>query len=100
MSDLLNDVMDGLSREQKELSPKFFYDQRGSELFEEITRLPEYYLTRTERRLLECLMPVWVGGLRPAALLELGAGSAVKTRIVLDAMAAAGRAEAYYPVDV
>ena len=54
---MLAEVAAGLSAPQKELSPKYFYDQRGSELFEEITRLPEYYPTRTERALLEGWMP-------------------------------------------
>ena len=97
---MLEEIREGLSRPQKELSPKYFYDTRGSELFEEITRLPEYYLTRTERGLLERWMPEWMAGLRPRSLVELGAGSAVKTRIVLSAMRAAGGGEAYVPVDV
>lgn len=99
-SDPLAEIRDGLARAQKELSPKFFYDERGSEIFEEITRLPEYYLTRTERALLEEWMPRWVGALRPASVVELGAGSARKTRIVLDAMLAAGAGEQYLPVDI
>jgi L-histidine N-alpha-methyltransferase len=93
-------VADGLSRPQKELPPRFFYDEHGSRLFEEITRLPEYYLTRTERSLLARWMPVWVGPLRPRALVELGAGSAEKTRIVLDAISAAADSSVYVPVDV
>jgi L-histidine N-alpha-methyltransferase len=97
---MLAEVRDGLSRPQKELPPKYFYDERGSELFEEITRLPEYYLTRTERALLERWMPAWIGTLRPRALVELGAGSAEKTRIVLDAIVAAVGRAAYVPVDV
>jgi L-histidine N-alpha-methyltransferase len=97
---MLAEVRDGLSRPQKELPPKYFYDERGSELFEEITRLPEYYLTRTERALLERWMPAWVGPLRPRTLVELGAGSAEKTRIVLDAIVAAVGAATYVPVDV
>jgi L-histidine N-alpha-methyltransferase len=97
---MLDEIRAGLSRAQKELPPKYFYDTRGSELFEEITRLPEYYLTRTERALLERWMPVWVAALRPRALVELGAGSAAKTRIVLTAIRAAGRGELYVPVDV
>ncbi|HEX7239411.1 MAG TPA: L-histidine N(alpha)-methyltransferase [Longimicrobiaceae bacterium] len=97
---MLADLREGLSRPQKELPPKYFYDVRGSELFEEITRLPEYYLTRTERALLERWMPVWAASLRPRSLVELGAGSAVKTRIVLDAMRATGEARSYVPVDV
>lgn len=97
---LLREIADGLSRPQKELSPRFFYDERGSRLFEEITRLPEYYLTRTERSLLERWMPAWVGALAPRALVELGAGSAEKTRIVLDAIAASVDSAVYVPVDV
>jgi L-histidine Nalpha-methyltransferase len=94
------EVAEGLARAQKELPPRFFYDERGSRLFEEITRLPEYYLTRTERALLERWMPEWVGGLAPRGLVELGAGSAEKTRIVLDAIVAAADAAVYVPVDV
>jgi L-histidine N-alpha-methyltransferase len=97
---MLAEVRAGLSREQKELPPKFFYDTRGSELFEEITRLPEYYLTRSERALLEQWIPGWVAALRPRSLVELGAGSAEKTRIILDAMRIAGTLERYVPVDV
>lgn len=97
---VLREVAEGLSRPQKELSPKFFYDERGSRLFEEITRLPEYYLTRTERSLLERWMPEWIGALAPRALVELGAGSAEKTRIVLDAIAASTESAVYVPVDV
>jgi L-histidine Nalpha-methyltransferase len=97
---MLAEVAAGLSRPQKELPPKFFYDRRGSELFERITELPEYYLTRAERALLEQWMPVWMAEVRPRALLELGAGSAEKTRIVLDAMAAYHQSPVYVPVDV
>jgi L-histidine N-alpha-methyltransferase len=96
----VRDVADGLSRPQKELPPRFFYDEHGSRLFEEITRLPEYYLTRTERTLLARWMPVWVGALKPRTLVELGAGSAEKTRIVLDAISAAADSPVYVPVDV
>jgi len=87
------EVWEGLNREPKELSPKYFYDRRGSELFEEITRLPEYYLTRAERGLLHAVAPTLVA----STLVELGAGSAEKTRILLDAM---GDLKAYVPVDV
>ncbi|MBA4158039.1 MAG: L-histidine N(alpha)-methyltransferase [Gemmatimonadetes bacterium] len=99
-SPALAEVRAGLSRTQKELPPKYFYDTRGSELFETITRLPEYYLTRTERALLERHIPEWIARLRPRTLVELGAGSAEKTRTILDAMGAAGTAEIYVPVDV
>ncbi len=97
---MLADVLAGLRLPQKELSPKYFYDTRGSELFERITRLDEYYPTRTERTLLERWMPIWVNELRPAALVELGAGSAEKSRIVLDAMSAYETGNLYVPVDV
>ena len=99
-AELLRDVAHGLSRPQKELPPKYFYDRRGSELFDEITRLPEYYLTRTERALLDCWSGPLMAALRPAALVELGAGSADKTRLLLDAMVYAGSGEVYVPIDV
>lgn len=97
---MIDDVREGLGRRQKELPPKYFYDEHGSELFEKITRLPEYYLTRAERALLEAHARSLVETLRPRTLVELGAGSAVKTRILLDAMRDAGCAEQYVPVDV
>jgi L-histidine N-alpha-methyltransferase len=97
---MLAEVAVGLSAPQKELSPKYFYDQRGSELFEEITRLPEYYPTRTERALLQGWMPELIPQIGTRTLVELGAGSAEKSRIILDAMRAAGQAELYVPIDV
>jgi L-histidine Nalpha-methyltransferase len=97
---MLAEVAEGLSSPQKELSPKYFYDQRGSELFEEITRLEEYYPTRTERVLLEAWMPSLIRRLGTRSLIELGAGSAEKTRVILDAMREAGTAELYVPIDV
>jgi L-histidine Nalpha-methyltransferase len=97
---MLAEVAAGLSAPQKELPPKYFYDQRGSELFEEITRLPEYYPTRTERRLLQGWMPALMAQLGIRTLVELGAGSADKSRIILDAMRATGLAELYVPIDV
>jgi L-histidine Nalpha-methyltransferase len=97
---MLAEVAAGLSAPQKELPPKYFYDHRGSELFEEITRLPEYYLTRAERGLLQDWMPRLIPSLGTRALVELGAGSADKTRIILEAMRAAGTAELYVPIDV
>ena len=97
---MLAEVAEGLSSPQKELPPKYFYDQRGSELFEEITRLEEYYPTRTERGLLEAWMPSLIRRLGSRSLIELGAGSAEKTRVILDAMRSAGTAELYVPIDV
>jgi L-histidine Nalpha-methyltransferase len=97
---MLRDVQLGLSQSQKELSPKYFYDRRGSELFEAITELPEYYLTRAERSILERNARTLMSALRPATLVELGAGSAAKTRLILDAMREAGSLECYVPIDV
>lgn len=97
---MLAEVAAGLSAPQKELPPKYFYDHRGSELFEEITRLPEYYPTRTERALLTAWMPVLIPELGTRALVELGAGSAEKSRLILSAMLESGTAELYVPIDV
>ncbi len=97
---MVRDVRQGLTRLPKQLSPKYFYDERGSELFEQITQLPEYYLTRAERMLLERRISEIIAAARPCSLVELGAGSATKTRIILDEMRASGCAECYVPVDV
>ena len=97
---MLAEVAAGLAAPQKELPPKYFYDHRGSELFEEITRLPEYYPTCTERSLLESWMPALISNLGTGTLVELGAGSAEKSRIILSAMRAAGTAGLYVPIDV
>ncbi len=96
----LAELRAGLSRPQKELSSRFFYDERGSELFEEITRLPEYYPTRAEREILERHMGTWAERLRSRTVVELGAGSAAKSRLILDALRAAGSLHSYVPVDV
>jgi len=100
IDELLRDVARGLAMPQKELDPKYFYDDRGSALFEMITELPEYYLTRAERKLLESEIPPFIEQLQPRSLVELGAGSASKTRIILDAMIEAGSGAQYIPVDV
>jgi L-histidine N-alpha-methyltransferase len=97
---MVRDVREGLTSVPKQLSPKYFYDERGSELFEEITQLPEYYLTRSERSLLERRIHEIVAAVRPCSLVELGAGSATKTRLILDEMRASGCAECYVPIDV
>jgi L-histidine N-alpha-methyltransferase len=95
-----DDVRAGLlGGTQKELSPTYFYDATGSGLFDEITRLPEYYLTRAERRLLECHAPEIMRRTRPRALAELGSGMASKTRILLDALMNVG-GRVYVPIDV
>jgi L-histidine N-alpha-methyltransferase len=97
---MVRDVRQGLTKTPKQLSPKYFYDERGSELFEEITQLPEYYLTRAERSLLERRIPEIIAGVRPCSLVELGAGSATKTRLIIDEMRSSGCAECYVPIDV
>jgi L-histidine N-alpha-methyltransferase len=101
LSGMAADVRAGLTKPFKELSPRYFYDERGSELFERITELPEYYPTRCERRILELHAPeVCAASGGPATLIELGSGSANKTRLLLDAMRHAGCLEAYAPVDI
>jgi L-histidine N-alpha-methyltransferase len=97
---LLEDVRDGLTRELKELPPKYFYDARGSELFDRITALPEYYPTRCERSILNRHAPSIVERSGAEELVELGSGSASKTRALLYAMAGAGRLRRYVPFDV
>ncbi len=97
---LADDVLDGLTRPLKELPPKHFYDARGSELFDAICELPEYYQTRTERSILQAHADDIVARTGAVELVELGSGSATKTRVLLDAMAAAGTLARYVPVDV
>ena len=97
---MLRDLRDSLRQSPKQLPSKYFYDERGSELFERITELPEYYLTRAERALLERSIPDVIARLMPSSLVELGAGSASKTRIILDAMQDRSAAKCYVPIDV
>jgi L-histidine N-alpha-methyltransferase len=97
---LAEDVLDGLTRPFKELPPKHFYDERGCELFDRITELPEYYPTRAERAILEAEAVGIAAATGAAELVELGSGTAAKTRVLLDAMAAAGRLRRYVPFDV
>jgi L-histidine N-alpha-methyltransferase len=95
---LADDVRDGLTRSLKELPPKYFYDERGSVLFDRITSLPEYYPTRCERSILNRHAPQLVRGTEE--LVELGSGTASKTRALLYAMAGAGSLRRYVPFDV
>lgn len=97
---LAEDVLDGLTRPFKELPPKHFYDARGSELFERICELPEYYPTRTERLILERHAEEIVRHTGAGELVELGSGSAEKARILLEAMANADTLRRYVPLDV
>jgi dimethylhistidine N-methyltransferase len=92
-----DDVLAGLSAPIPAIPARWLYDRRGSELFDEITRLPSYYPTKTETRLLQSIMPEIAASLpRGAAVVEFGAGSATKTPILLEAIAPA----AYVPVDI
>jgi L-histidine N-alpha-methyltransferase len=87
--------------EPKELAPKYFYDERGSQLFERITELPEYYPTRAERSILaERSAEILAAAGEPSTLVELGSGSAAKTRHLLSAMRDAGCLDTYVPVDI
>ncbi|MER5849690.1 L-histidine N(alpha)-methyltransferase [Streptomyces sp. NPDC002012] len=91
------DVLHGLTRHPKTLPPKWFYDAHGSELFEEITRLPEYYPTRAEREILIDRAEEIAAASGAQTLIELGSGSSEKTRHLLDALPAL---HSYVPVDV
>jgi L-histidine Nalpha-methyltransferase len=97
---LANDVLDGLTRPFKELPPKHFYDTRGSELFERICELPEYYPTRTEMLILRRRAQEIVERTGAGELVELGSGAADKARILLDAMTRAATLRRYVPLDV
>jgi L-histidine N-alpha-methyltransferase len=97
---LAEDVLDGLTRPFKELPPKHFYDARGAELFDRICELPEYYPTRAERAILEQTATELASLTNAVELVELGSGTAAKTRVLLDALHAAGTLQRYVPVDV
>ena len=98
---MARDVRAGLAAEPKELAPKYFYDERGSQLFERITELPEYYPTRAERSILaERSAEIHTAAGSPSTLVELGSGSAAKTRHLLSAMRDAGCLGTYVPVDI
>ena len=95
------DVRSGLGTRPRSLSPKYFYDDLGSALFEAITRLPEYYLTRVERDLLATYGREIVGGFEgPLELVELGSGSATKTRLLIDALLQRQPALTFHPIDI
>jgi len=101
---LRTDVQSGLSAPpgERSLPPKWFYDERGSTLFDQITSLPEYYPTRRERAILTAhattIMTSGKGG--PTTLVELGSGTSDKTRLLLDAGVSAGRLDEFVPFDV
>jgi L-histidine N-alpha-methyltransferase len=97
---LAADVLRGLTATPKWLPPKWFYDDAGSALFEQITRLPEYYPTRREREVLATHAADIAAQTQAGMLVELGAGSAEKTRLLLDALLLEGTLEQFVPVDV
>jgi len=97
-SGFLHDVLDGLSRAQKAIAPKYFYDATGSRLFDRICELPEYYPTRTEMQILrDAAGSIAARAGEDVALVEFGSGSSAKVRILLDALA---RPAAYVPIDI
>jgi L-histidine N-alpha-methyltransferase len=97
---LADDVLDGLTRPFKELPPKHFYDARGAELFDRICELPEYYPTRAERAILKDTAGELAALTNAVEIVELGSGTAAKTRVLLDALHATGTLSRYVPVDV
>ncbi|HEY6448716.1 MAG TPA: L-histidine N(alpha)-methyltransferase [Acidobacteriaceae bacterium] len=97
------EVYRGLTARPKALSPWIFYDQRGSELFEQITALPEYYLTATERAIFTEHATEMMGAAADGAelaVIELGAGTAAKTGVLLEAAARRGAPVTYFPIDI
>ena len=97
---LEDDVRTGLTSQPKELPPVYFYDERGSRLFDEITRLPEYYPTRSERSILDAHAKEMVLHAEADVLVEIGAGTCEKSRVLLDAMQATGQLSRFVPLDV
>lgn len=97
---LRRDVRDGLAQTPKTLPPKWFYDSVGSDLFDQITRLPEYYPTRTEAQILRERSAEITAAAGADTLVELGSGTSEKTRMLLDAMRAGGSLRRFIPFDV
>ena len=99
-SNLLEDVFHGFTAYSKHLPSKYFYDARGSELFEEITELPEYYLTSAELEILGSHADEVVAAVAPDELVELGSGSSRKTVLLLDALRRSRSGHRYVPMDI
>lgn len=98
MTNAMREIVEGLSQSQKTISPKYFYDERGSRLFDQITELPEYYLTDAELEIMRTHvdeMAELIG--KTASLIEFGSGSSLKTRILLEGLKDLA---AYVPVDI
>jgi L-histidine N-alpha-methyltransferase len=98
--DIVEDVRTGLLSAPRSLPPKYFYDERGSQLFEQICDTPEYYPTRTEEKLLSIYSKEIISQVRPAEIMELGSGNAQKTRRLFDACEQTGHICCYAPLDV
>ena len=98
LSEKKEEVLEGLLRQEKSLPPKYFYDERGSKLFDQITNLPEYYITRTEIQLYQELLPslARIIDLKKLCVVEFGAGSVKKIRLILEHLPV----EAYVPIDI
>src|SRR5580700_4282299 len=99
-SQMRTDALKGLQGAAKSIPPVWFYDERGSRLFEEITQLPEYYPTRAERVLLQRHASAIAELSKADTLVELGAGSCEKTRVLLTALQEVGSLDRYVPFDV
>ena len=100
LDSMADDVRSGLSAHPKRIPPKYFYDDAGSDLFEQITDQPEYYPTRAERALLEETADDLMGSMRPQQIVELGSGSSTKTRVLLGVKSAPEYLGEYVPFDV
>lgn len=100
VADLRADVLAGLTATPKTLPPRWFYDERGSELFDRITRLPEYYPTRAERAILDARSGEIAAATGAEVLVELGSGTSEKTRLLLAALRDAGTLRRFVPFDV
>ncbi|WP_338749767.1 L-histidine N(alpha)-methyltransferase [Janibacter alittae] len=97
---LETDLRDGLWSSPPSLPPRWFYDERGSRLFDQITALPEYYPTRAEHEILQARSPEIIAITGARGVDELGAGTSAKTRVLLDALTAGGRRAVYAPLDI
>jgi len=99
--ELSSEILEGLRGDRKYISSRFFYDDRGSRLFGQITALPEYYLTRTEKSILERYAPQIMGAGNKRNIVELGSGDSTKISILLKMVPIAARGSIrYYPVDI
>lgn len=99
-SEFIDDVRSGLTSAPKHLQPRWFYDDRGCELFDEITQLPEYYQTRTEMGILQHNARDIMELVRPASIVELGAGSCTKSRVLIRAAKGMGSLWTFVPFDI